>query len=478
MTRLNSCRSVAVLQLIVQSSQPTAASFSSISRRTRSSPGTVVFASRSFFGASSTAGSFQNARNNNNVGLRRKFSYPNLSVKASIRGDNLERDSSSDSNPLPIQNPSEAVFSALDPMRTYVVQLKGVSARNKGAGVGIIMYDADNNERISKLRKYLEEDRTLFESEYCAIIIGMQHAMQRGALKIVLRIDNDVIANQLGGVYPVSKPSLKNLYWKIMEYKESLAEFSIERVREKDNMEARDLATDALATSKSINIDDIRGSTENIDSDGNIEVQRNRPTSESIGGADAGNTREKPVVDSNDQGESDTNLLTKQGWTNLLTKQGKSDTATDIDSSKTYLLRFDGGARGNPHGIAGAGMVLYDDTGTEIWCGWKFLAKHMSNNLAEYWAILLGLRSASSLGIRKIRAEGDSELIVKQLNGIYRVKDAKLKCLWSEAKSAMDGFESIDVSHIYRAENKRADWLANHAMDTETSYGFDDESSS
>lgn len=98
----------------------------------------------------------------------------------------------------------------------------------------------------------------------------------------------------------------------------------------------------------------------------------------------------------------------------------------------------------------------------------------MSNNAAEYSAILLGLRCAHSLGIRKLIVEGDSELIIRQLTGKYRVRDDRLKELWAPTKQAMDEFDSIKISHIFRHDNRRADWLANHAMDTLSSHGFEE----
>jgi ribonuclease HI/probable phosphoglycerate mutase len=98
----------------------------------------------------------------------------------------------------------------------------------------------------------------------------------------------------------------------------------------------------------------------------------------------------------------------------------------------------------------------------------------MSNNCAEYWALLLGLQCANSLGVRKLICQGDSELIIKQVTGKYRVKDSKLQALYEPTKEVMKRFDKISFEHIYRNENERADWLANHAMDTKTNHGFDE----
>lgn len=90
-------------------------------------------------------------------------------------------------------------------------------------------------------------------------------------------------------------------------------------------------------------------------------------------------------------------------------------------------------------------------------------------------AVLLGLLCARSLGVTKLRAEGDSELVVKQVNGLYQVKDSKLRELWGPTRDALHEFDEYHLTHIPRGENKRADWLANHAMDTEASHGFEEE---
>jgi ribonuclease HI len=144
-----------------------------------------------------------------------------------------------------------------------------------------------------------------------------------------------------------------------------------------------------------------------------------------------------------------------------------------IDPSKTYVLQFDGGSRGNP-GLAGAGMVIFDsETGDEIWCGWKYHSDNATNNLAEYLGLLCGLKCAKSLGIRHLIVEGDSQLIVRHLKGQYKCREETLKVFFHAAKEIIaHDFDTFDIRHIPRAENSRADFLANHAMDTRESGGF------
>ncbi len=131
-------------------------------------------------------------------------------------------------------------------------------------------------------------------------------------------------------------------------------------------------------------------------------------------------------------------------------------------------LRSDGGARGNP-GPAGAGFVVESD-GEVICQGGRFLGT-CTNNVAEYEALIWGLENVLALGHAEVLVLADSELLVKQLNGAYRVKNEGLKPLFLRALSLLRKFSAFEVRHIPRAENKLADALANEAMDARASVG-------
>lgn len=134
-----------------------------------------------------------------------------------------------------------------------------------------------------------------------------------------------------------------------------------------------------------------------------------------------------------------------------------------------FTLRTDGGARGNP-GPAGAGFVLEDGTGTVVRSGGRFLGS-VTNNVAEYEALVWGLQTALDHGVSRLRVCADSELVVRQINGVYRVKNEGLKPLFARAKALLDRFESASVTHVRREQNSRADALANEAMDTRATCG-------
>jgi ribonuclease HI len=135
----------------------------------------------------------------------------------------------------------------------------------------------------------------------------------------------------------------------------------------------------------------------------------------------------------------------------------------------THTLRTDGGARGNP-GPGGAGFVLEDESGATVRSGGRFLGC-VTNNNAEYEALIWGLETALDEGVRRLRVCADSELVVKQVNGLYRVKNEGLRPLWAKARSLIGRFESVEVVHVRREQNAAADDLANQAMDIRSTCG-------
>ncbi len=129
----------------------------------------------------------------------------------------------------------------------------------------------------------------------------------------------------------------------------------------------------------------------------------------------------------------------------------------------SVLINIDGGARGNP-GPAGAGVIIKTaDDGTVIFEGGFFLGK-ATNNVAEYHGLLEGLAAADKLQADVVEVLSDSELMVRQMNGQYRVKNAGLKPLYERACRLRDKFSSFTIRHIPREQNKAADKLVNQAI--------------
>jgi ribonuclease HI len=143
------------------------------------------------------------------------------------------------------------------------------------------------------------------------------------------------------------------------------------------------------------------------------------------------------------------------------------DDELTIDDENFYIMRFDGCSKGNP-GRAGCGAVIYNPHMKEIWADNLFLGTNMTNNVAEYSGLIIGLTKASNLMIENLRVEGDSMLIIKQMKGEYEVKSPSLYSLYKVAKDYESKFKYIEFHHIYREKNKRADKLSNDALVMET----------
>ncbi len=132
-------------------------------------------------------------------------------------------------------------------------------------------------------------------------------------------------------------------------------------------------------------------------------------------------------------------------------------------AAPSLVLFADGASRGNP-GPSGAGAVLFTGTGEVVEEVGSFLGV-TTNNVAEYQALLLGLAAARARGARSITVRMDSELVVKQVNGSYRVKNLALQRLHARVLALRREFDYFRIEHVPRAANAAADRLANLAID-------------
>jgi len=128
-----------------------------------------------------------------------------------------------------------------------------------------------------------------------------------------------------------------------------------------------------------------------------------------------------------------------------------------------WRANIDGGSRGNP-GPAAYGVVIRNPRG-EIAARLKKYIGRTTNNVAEYYGLIAALDYAQSNNVRALHIESDSELLVKQMRGQYKVKSADLQPLFERAKKMSQSFVSFRINHVYREQNREADTLANEAMD-------------
>jgi ribonuclease HI len=134
-----------------------------------------------------------------------------------------------------------------------------------------------------------------------------------------------------------------------------------------------------------------------------------------------------------------------------------------LSSPPRLVVHVDGGARGNP-GPAAIGVVVSDAQGDVL----DEIAERIgvaTNNVAEYRAMLRGLRRAAELGAREVEVINDSELVARQLQGVYKVKHPAMRPLYEVAMSALRGFDAWTIRSVPRARNARADALVNAALD-------------
>jgi len=129
-----------------------------------------------------------------------------------------------------------------------------------------------------------------------------------------------------------------------------------------------------------------------------------------------------------------------------------------------YLIAHsDGGARGNP-GPAGYGVVIKDESGRKVAALSEYLG-HQTNNFAEYQGLIAALEYAIKHGPKALKLISDSELLVRQIKGIYKVKNAVLQDLHGRAKELIAQMDWFSIGHAFREQNQEADQLANDAMD-------------
>lgn len=155
-------------------------------------------------------------------------------------------------------------------------------------------------------------------------------------------------------------------------------------------------------------------------------------------------------------------LIMKSSFTNVsafLHYKPKTKVCPKID----YLLRFDGCSKGNP-GLAACGAVLYQNE-VEIWTGSRFLGHNETNNYAEYMGLIIGLQKAVDLNIQELAVEGDSNLVINQMNGKNKVRSSNISELHKLAMEIKQKFNIITFNHVYREYNKRADELCNKEIE-------------
>ncbi len=138
-----------------------------------------------------------------------------------------------------------------------------------------------------------------------------------------------------------------------------------------------------------------------------------------------------------------------------------------MERTDAWIVRCDGGSRGNP-GPGAAAYALFDPAGTEVEARGEYLGS-VTNNVAEYRGLVHGLQAAARHGATRLTVFMDSELVVRQMTGEYKVKHAGLKPLHEEARREAGRFSGVEYRAVRREQNARADQLVNETLDAAAS---------
>lgn len=162
------------------------------------------------------------------------------------------------------------------------------------------------------------------------------------------------------------------------------------------------------------------------------------------------------------------NKYIRQEWIDQINDwiENQFNKTSNNDNHLKFKMRFDGACRGNPSNILGMGAILYDNDNRIVdTSSRKYELEDGTNNVAEYLSLIDGLRLAQTNNVKNILVEGDSQLIINQINGTYKVNSPKLLIYHQVVKSLIELFDQIEFQHIRREFNKEADQLANKALD-------------
>jgi ribonuclease HI len=146
-----------------------------------------------------------------------------------------------------------------------------------------------------------------------------------------------------------------------------------------------------------------------------------------------------------------------------MSQQNNLNNNPNSELKKLLIINTDGGARGNP-GPAGIGLVIKNEVGELVYSYGGYIGEN-TNNVAEYSALIKALEESVNLGATDLKIQMDSELIVKQMQGIYKIKQPTLQELAAQVIKLLKNFQSYNFVHVRREYNKEADALVNQALD-------------
>lgn len=354
------------------------------------------------------------------------------------------------------------------PEATYILRFGShIHKYSKDTGIGIAVYDAADGKKLWEGRRFIPvvsagEKTTSNVADYIALTDGLTAVNKlksaqtlSSPCRIEIQTSNRVIAKHLSQEFKVATKSLKPWYETATKLMGNFENVATGQISSSDTDDIKKASKLAIQEQKSCDnyLEVVAGTKNNVQLGEDV--------------IDSGEGKEVHTTEQKEPKETQTETKLSE------IKESQASTYSEISPDKVYILRFDGGSRGNP-GIAGSGMALYDSVdGSEIWSGCVYLGDQRTNNEAEYMGLITGMQCALSLGVKQIVVQGDSKLVLEQVALRWKVKSPSLKHYFDEAINLKKQFAYFETSHIERAKNARADELANEAMDTRCSKGFE-----
>ena len=356
----------------------------------------------------------------------------------------------------------------------YVLRYHGQQHHTSAtASCGFILYNSQTEKEIWSGSKFYSTGESAQRAEVKALLATLPALSDLGVQKLIIQGHaGGVTIQQLQGNYGVKSKSVKEIFAKIQEVMDEFEECEVWGIAMDQVAKAQTVSKKALSSRRSEGFDLLKL----VQAEEDNEAEKIDGKTTSVDTNDDGGEHdmtEHVQVAEEIQSNAQHPIDEREPLSRMETEEEQHLVSLpSFSPDKTYVLRFDGGSRGNP-GTSGAGMVLFDsDSGLEVWAAFQYLGD-TTNNVAEYTALLSGIQFASAMGIARIVAEGDSTLVVKQVTGEYRVKSDHLKALNKSVKAVVDSFDYFSIHYIPRAENFRADQLANVAMDEQATMGLE-----
>ena len=388
---------------------------------------------------------------------------PSAAPVSNSSGNNIEKQRRKKSDPQPTK-----FGDIINPETLYVLRYHGIQHHPSAiASCGLMLYNSETEQKVWSGAQFYSTGESAQEAEMKALSLVIVNLYELGVKRLIIQGHaKGSTVNQLQGHFGVKSKHLQEIYGTIESTMKELDQCEVWGVTTDQVVKTQSLAKKALEKRVSEGFDvfqtvhtDEHGDNENTNAD-DVHPLDADAGEESIGG-DGIDTVQDHFQESLHEHEHEE----EEERDNLIS-------LPSFSPDKQYVLRFDGGSRGNP-GTSGSGMVLFDsESGLEVWSAFEYLGE-TTNNVAEYSALLSGLQFASAMGIKQLVAEGDSTLVVKQVTGEYAVKKDHLKPLNHSIKALVKTFDYFSINYIPRAENFRADQLANVAMDEKMSMGLE-----